>query len=459
MRAFESSQRDLSPPSWVRDAIFYEIVPDRFRTAGRRWTEEDRSQQSRHVPCGGDLWGIRDAVPYLAELGATALYLTPVFTAGTYHRYDTIDYMETDPRLGGDDALRGLIDALKGRDMRIVLDGVFNHCGDRHPFFCEAMEKGEASRYRDWFRWLDPGHGAYAAWAGITSLPEWNLANPQVTDYLLSVVRHWIAEYGIDGWRLDAVDYLPIDFVRQIHDAAKETNPQTYVMGEVMGLARPWYLHGALDGSMHYRLFEHCAAFFAEGWYDAPRFRDEILKLYNSLPPEANESSYTFLSSHDTPRFLTRCRGNARRYLLAAAFLFTYSGAPAIYYGDEIGLRGGEDPDNRRCFPWDESEWNHWIGQSLRELVGLRRREPALCRGSFVIEEAHGWALAYRRELGGDVLLVALNAAQHDEARIRLSGSRWIDLLRGVEERDSLRIPPLSYRILKRSAASSTSPS
>ena len=442
------------PPSWVRDAVFYQIVPDRFRRAGRHWSPEERANGAFHTPCGGDLLGIVEAVPYLADLGITAVYLTPIFTAGTYHRYDTIDYTQVDPKLGGNDALRTLVDELKARDLRIVLDGVFNHCGDQHPFFLDALHRGDDSPYRAWFRFdepagVRPGQPPYAAWAGIASLPEWNLDNPDVTEYLLSVVRHWVSEYGIDGWRLDAVDYLPIDFVRRINEEAKAANPETYVLGEVMGLARPWYLHGALDGSMHYRLMEQCIAFFAEGWYDARRFRSEVLKVFNSLPQAANESSYTLLSSHDTPRFLTRCGGDARRFLLACAFQFTFPGAPAIYYGDEIGLRGGEDPDNRRCFSWDEISWNHWIGQSIRELIGLRRREPALRRGALVAEPADQWTFAFRRVLGPDTVLVILNAAQHDETRYDLPDGTWRNLLRDRDETGQIRVGPMSYRVLK----------
>jgi len=270
---------ELSPPEWVRDAVFYQIFPDRFRDGDPR-NNPPRTQPWSGLPThrsfsGGDLEGILEKLPYLADLGVTALYLTPIFTASTNHKYDGEDYFQVDPAFGGNEAFRELVAALHARGMRVVLDGVFNHCGIGHPFFRDVAERGRGSPYWDWFMIhgdrlrLEPEPN-YRCWAGCTGLPEWNHDNPAVRDYLLSVVRHWLREYAIDGWRLDTVEYLPPDFVRDVYRVAKETNPDAYVLGEVMGLATPWFRHRSLDGVMHYKLWEGLVHFLAEGSWDAP---------------------------------------------------------------------------------------------------------------------------------------------------------------------------------------------
>ncbi|MBC7099193.1 glycoside hydrolase family 13 protein, partial [Candidatus Bipolaricaulota bacterium] len=245
----------MNPPKWVQGAVFYQIFPDRFRNGdprndppgARPWGElPDRTSFF-----GGDLWGILEKLDYLEDLGITALYLTPIFEAPTNHKYDTEDYFQVDPAFGGNEALQELVRALHARGMRIVLDGVFNHCGERHPFFQDVLRQGRASPYWDWFtvygeRILRDPEPNYACFAGVPSMPEWNHANPKVREYLLSVVRHWLLEYEIDGWRLDTGDYLSPDFVRELYHAAKGINPEAYIVGEVWGIAASWFKHGAL---------------------------------------------------------------------------------------------------------------------------------------------------------------------------------------------------------------------
>lgn len=448
----------MRPPDWIRDAVFYQIFPDRFCNGDPGndppgtvpWDE----RPTHGSFSGGDLVGILDKLPYLQALGVSAVYLTPIFTGSTNHKYDGADYFQVDPAFGGDAAFRLLLSTAHERGMRIVLDGVLNHCGVGHPFFRDAAERGRSSPYWSWFH-IDGDRPRaepepnYACWAGHAQLPEWNLDHPPVRDYLLSVVRHWLAQ-GIDGWRLDTVEYLPPDFVRDVYRVAKETNPAAYVLGEVMGLARSWFRHRALDGVMHYKLREGLVRFLAEGAWDAPRLARYLHGLWASYPREANYACYTLLGSHDVPRFLTLCGGEARRVALGAAFLFAYPGAPAIYYGDEIGLEGGEDPDCRRTFPWDERAWNRDLQDTFRTLARLRREEAALRQGDVRWIWAKGRALALLRELPGTEVLFALNAGG-DEAVMPLPpGGRWTDLATEEHLAGRLSVPPMGFRYLKR---------
>ena len=436
-----------SAPAWVPDAVFYQIFPDRFRRSVGAWPKEGHG--ATRVACGGDLDGVCDVLPYLENLGINALYLTPVFAASSYHRYDTEDYFAVDPLLGGNDALARLVENLHSRGMRIVLDGVFNHASDRHPFFADVVRRGPASPYWDWFR----VHGSavsrtpepnYDCWAGVPTMPEWNQGNSKVHDYLLSVVRHWIREFGIDGWRLDTTEYLPPDFVRDVDAATKAENPDAYVLGEVMGLGTPWFRHNALDGVMHYKLWERLVAFVAEEKWDAVKFAASVHSIWRSYTHAGNYASLTLLSSHDKPRFLTLCGGDKKKLLLATTFLLTFPGAPAIYYGDEIGMEGGEDPDNRRCFPWDEARWDHETLDAVRELIALRHRHRALRTGTLAPVSAAGRLFVFRREFEDERILVALNADSKKTASVPLgSGGPYVDALTGEPLPEAVSVAPL----------------
>jgi glycosidase len=446
-------------PDWVRDAIFYQVFPDRFCNGNPRndpctisaWGEDPQHDSF----FGGDLAGIVERLDYLEGLGVNAFYLTPVFSAPSNHKYDTVNYFTVDPAFGGNAALQELVTALHKRKMRIVLDGVFNHCSEEHPFFQDVIAHGSDSLYWDWFtvsgdRVVRDPTPNYACWAGVSSMPEWNHDHPETREYLLSVVRHWVREYGIDGWRLDTVEYLPPDFVKDVRRVAKEENPDTYILGEIMGLATSWFKHRALDGVMHYRLWEALINFFAKEDWDAAHFADFVHSIWHSYPNEKNYTSYTLLGSHDKTRFLTFCGGNHSKLILAAAFLFTFPGAPAIYYGDEIGMEGGEDPDCRRTFPWNETVWDREVLETFRQLIRLRQQEACLRRGTIEFVTAHGHRLVFRRKLGQEEILVAINTGD-DAAPLEPSDSgEWIDLLTQERATTSTVTPRRGFRIIKR---------
>lgn len=430
------------PPHWVRDAVFYQIFPDRFARSSRipkpahlePWDAAPTSYGFK----GGDLAGIVEQLDWLTELGVTAVYLNPIFQSTANHRYHTFDYYRVDPLLGGDDAFRELLDACHSRHLRVVLDGVFNHASRGFFQFNDILENGAASPWLDWFvvtGW--PLHAYhphqppnYEAWWGNPALPKFNTDNPEVREYLMQVAEHWTAT-GIDGWRLDVPNEITTTgFWEEFRERVKAHNPELYLVGEIWGDARRWIGDaGRFDGTMNYQFTGHTIAFtagdrvdasVAEGLdypvkpaLDAAGYGAAIEALLALYPEETTEANLNLLGSHDTARVLTVAGGDVDSVVLAALLLFTFPGAPCIYYGDELGLAGGKDPENRGAFPWDHPEsWDQVLLDTYRSLVRLRHEHPALRHGSYAQVAATEGLYVFRRDSDTERLLVAVNAAE-----------------------------------------------
>jgi glycosidase len=398
---------------WVRDAVFYQIFPERFcngdPTNDPAGIEPWEAPPTRENFSGGDLAGIRSKLPYLAELGVTALYLTPIFTAGTNHRYDTHDYLEIDPALGDGETLRSLVADAHRRGIRVVLDGVFNHCGDGFHAFRDLTERGADSPYRDWFfadrfplRQQPPN---YQTCGGAAYLPKLNTRNPELRRYLLDVGRHWIEYAEIDGWRLDVPWKVPIEFWQQFREVVKQARPDAYLVGEIWNAWENWL--DVFDGLMNYRLRKFLLEFSLYDALDAEDLAHETLAYLADAP--GGGLMLNLLGSHDTPRLLTLAGGDEQRAILALTALFTYPGTPMLYYGDEVGMEGGDDPDCRRPMTWNDAEWRPAIHDAVRSLIKLRRAHPALRRGSWEPLLTFNRVLAFRRGHGEDDVVVVLN--------------------------------------------------
>jgi neopullulanase len=434
----------VAAPSWVRDAVFYQIFPDRFARGGGAakpsGLESWDSPPTAFGFKGGDLFGVAERLDYLRDLGATALYFTPVFASAANHRYHTHDYRRVDPILGGDEALALLLGEAHRRGMRVILDGVFNHAGRGFYMFHHALENGLCSPYLDWFhfdlarlragrpiRAYPRGRGplGYKAWWNLPALPKFNTDNPAVREYLFGVAERWL-EFGIDGWRLDVPEEIDDDsFWREFRARVKAKNPEAYIVGEIWGEAGRWLRGDQFDGVMNYPLAKALIAAFCDpldlaelrkaGGYRRVRpmgvraFASAVDRLGGLYGPGVRFSQLNLLSSHDTPRFLTLARGDETALRLASAFLFTCPGAPCVYYGDEIGMSGGADPGCRGAFPWEPGRWNHGLREHFKKFISLRRAHAALRRGSFERVRASGGVYAFCRRLEGEFFLVALN--------------------------------------------------
>lgn len=471
------------PPDWVQDAIFYQIFPDRFARSGRMSDldfEPWDAPPTYHGFKGGDLYGIVERLEYLQDLGITALYLNPVFASASNHRYHTYDYYRVDPLLGGNEALRTLLDEAHRRNIRVVLDGVFNHASRGFWQFHHVLENGESSPYKDWFyfdperlkgnqRWgaypatgelhaLKNGEGSlkalgYRAWWDLPALPKLNTDTTAVREFLFGVAEHWI-RFGIDGWRLDVPAEIDDNsFWQEFRRRVRRINPEAYIVGEIWHEAQRWLQGDQFDAVMNY-LVSAAVMGFCGGQsvdmdivnqagglqgrvqpnLDAERFGDEIDRLTNLYDREITYAQLNLFDSHDMPRFLTCVGEDVASLQLAMLFMFSYPGAPCLFYGDEIGITGAHDPDCRKGFPWDDARWNRDLLNYTKAIIALRKEHETLRRGSYQRLFAEEYTFVFARKLDNDAMMIALNAG---ETRKKVSFS--MELI-GIEDKNPATI-------------------
>jgi len=451
-------------PEWVKDAVFYQIFPDRFCN-GDLSNDPPDTEPWGNLPTrtnffGGDLQGIIKKLDYLEDLGVNALYLNPIFKAQTNHKYDTANYFEIDPSFGSSGLFRTLVEELHRRDMRIILDGVFNHCGDSFWAFEDAKAQGELSPYADWFIVrsfpLTKTPLSYYACGGASYLPKLNHKNKQVQEYIYRVATHWLKEAAIDGWRLDVPCKIPIPFWQEFRKEVKNVNPQSYLVGEIWRDATPWIQCDTFDGITNYRLRELILDYCATYILDAEDFSYELEQLHKSLGTAA-PTMLNLLGCHDTPRILTVFQGEVDRMLIALAFLFTTIGAPMVYYGDEVGLLGGVDPDCRRTMQWQEELWDHRVRDTYRKLIALRKQHSSLRRGDFETLLTFVRVFAYRRVHEQDEVIIILNpgaAVENLAISTNSTVEQWHDLFNNKKYSSVngrlifTRVPAASFLIL-----------
>jgi len=443
----------MTVPDWVQDAIFYQIFPDRFANGDlsndppnvQIWNETPNRWDYQ----GGDLRGIIQNFDYLLDLGVNALYLNPIFHSSANHRYHIIDYFQIDPFLGNLNDFQELLALAHRNGVRIILDAVLNHCGRGFFAFSNLLENGLYSPYKDWFhvkqfplRAYSGGKARnYKGWWDIKDLPKFNTDNPAVRDYLFGMTRYWL-EQGIDGWRLDVPNEIDDDgFWAEYRALVKGINPEAYIVGEIWDINPRWLAEDHFDGLMNYPLRD---AIIDPLCNKAPfsLLFEEQKALQDAYSQENILAMYNTLGSHDTKRVLTKLRGNIAKTKLAYTALFSYPGAPAIYYGDEIGLRGSLEPASRGAFLWDESMWNHELRGWLKKLIQLRKDFAALRRGRFeatLFNEQQG-LLLFKRIFHAQEILVALNYSNEKREVIvslddlgHLAGKTFRNLLDGEQ--------------------------
>lgn len=384
-------------PPWVPGATIYQIFPDRFFN-GRADNDPPGTRPWGEPPTvesffGGDLDGVRRRLDYLAALGIGAIYLNPIVPAPSNHRYDASDYMAVDPALGTVEDFRRLVEEAHRRGIRVILDAVFNHTGESFWAFRDVVERGPASPYFRWYhvhQWpIRREPPSYACWWNLPHLPKLDTANPEVRAYLFEVTRFWM-EMGIDGWRLDVPNELAPGFWVEWRRLVKRLKPDIYIVGEIWHDAAEWLQGDQFDGVMNYPLRDALVAFFVHRTLDGAGLAERLEAQACRYPVPALHAMMNLLGSHDTERVMTVAGGDREAVqgmmLMAAA----WPGALSVYYGDEVGMTGGKDPDCRRCFPWDERHQDVRLWRYVRALVRARRTLPALADGEVAAVRVEG---------------------------------------------------------------------
>lgn len=409
-------------PSWMKESIVYQIFPERFSPdqlpeKNSSWYGPVKSD----TLLGGTLKGIRRQLDYIESLGVNTLYLTPIFTSPSNHKYNTTDYYEIDPAFGTKEDFKELVDELHARNMRIILDGVFNHSGDTFMPFEDVMTKGEESAYKEWFDIkcfpVHPGDYKtntppnYRAFAFYHRMPKINTMSEEATAYILDAVAYWTKEFEIDGWRLDVADEVSHGFWKRFRRVVREINPEAAIIGEVWYDSSEWLRGDEFDSVMNYKFADPVKAFIAEESLTPSEFFEKVSEPRGLYPIMAYDVMWNLLDSHDTPRFLHHCVEDKNKLKLATLLQMTWTGVPYIYYGDELGMTGAHDPDCRRGMLWDEDLQDKALLEYFKQLITLRKNHPVFVEGelnTMIIDDKHQ-IFAYERVNNYEKMIVVLN--------------------------------------------------
>ena len=475
-----------SIPDWVYGSVMYQVFPERFAN-GRSEINPENTVEWGSVPTrldfqGGDLYGVIDKLDHIESLGVNILYLNPIFLSGSTHKYDSWDHFKVDPTLGGDDGLRDLISNCHDRNIKVILDCSLNHVHPRHFAFQDIVKNGENSEYKNWFtifdypvrlihrphlyantykvgwdgneeeykRYLektfdetkvpvevrdDDGpivEPSYKAWWGVPDMPKVNFESKEARQWALDVTKHWIENFDIDGWRMDVAKELDFSFWKEFRDIAHKANKETLLISEIFGDTSQWLQGDRFDGTMNYSFREAMTDYFATKRINNKEFADSLANLYSMYSFEALSSCQNLLSSHDVKRFLNRC-GNEEDGILGAIFLqATFPGIAGIYYGDEIGLGGADDPFNREPFPWhSEESWNSTILDYTKKLMNIKKSSSIFKYGRFELLDDNEQFVAFRRILKDESMLCIINRSKSNDDFNIISNAHSVNVIHG----------------------------
>jgi cyclomaltodextrinase len=421
---FHVSAKTYKPfvvPTWVEKSVLYQIFPDRFANGRKENDPKDvqpwDAKPTYYNKMGGDVAGVEQHLPYLQSLGIKGIYFNPIFWSPSNHRYQAIDYYKVDPELGTNQEFSQLTHDLKRAGIRTVLDGVFNHTSTEFFAFADVVKNGEASRYKDWytihsFPVRTQGQPNYESFFNSPSMPKLHILNPEAEQYFLKIPQYWQTHADIAGWRLDVGNEVPMDYWRAFRKVVKKQDPQAWIVGEEWGDASPWLLGDQWDATMNYQFREAILQLVGKGHSGKPSaFMGTLMNTYASYAPQVSRNLMNLIGSHDTPRILTETGGDRDLAKLAAIIQFTWVGAPCVYYGDELGMEGGVDPDNRRGMTWARATPDNDFLSLYKKLIRLRTGSKILQSGEpekLIADDAKGTA-AFSRTLDGDSAYVALN--------------------------------------------------
>lgn len=418
-------------PSWVNDTVWYQIFPERFCNGDPSIDPENvkpwqSGKVGMHDFYGGDIKGIRDKITYLKDLGITGIYLNPVFESTTNHKYNTRNYKLVDPHFGTNEELRALVDEAHAAGIRVMLDAVFNHTGYDHPMWLDVLEKGQESKYAQWYmvnkwpieRGRDTKDGRYYSFAFAEYMPKLNTNNPEVQDYLLDIIKFWIDTFDIDGLRFDVGNEVSHSFLKAIRYMTKRVKSDFYLLGEIWHDSISWLLGDEYDSVMNYPLTTAIADFWVYKNRDRQSFEYDINRCFTMYYSQVNDVLFNLLDSHDTNRLFDKCHKNIDIFYQQLAVLFTMPGSPCIYYGTEVALDGGYDPDCRRCMPWSDIDAGKLDDKlsEMKSLISMRKTIQA-CKSRnfhFPNDIAKDRVISYLKIGDNESLQVYLNCENED---------------------------------------------
>ena len=483
---FHESDR-VKTPAWVKDTVWYQIFPERFANGDPTNDPENtlpwgsRAHPRHDDFYGGDLQGIIDHLDYLADLGITGIYLTPIFKGDTNHKYDTSDYMTIDPAFGDAELFGRMVSQAHARGIRVMLDAVFNHIGYASSQWLDVLENQDQSIYKNWFHIQDfpvQAFGAidysggerfdrqqltYQTFAFEPHMPKLNTANPEVKAYLLDVARHYIQTFDIDGWRLDVANEVDHQFWKDFHRTCINLKEDFYIVGEIWHSAQRFLEGDEFHAIMNYPMTDQIKDFFfgptekdqiEDGATNQNmtnrQFMDRMTSQQMLYRTQTNQAQFNLLDSHDTDRILTRANYDKDKVQSALAFTFLQTGTPCIYYGTEIGLDGGNDPDNRKCMVWEKDKQDQAMWQFTKDLIQMRRHYSDLINLGTL-----DWSqdlpseriLAFTKTYRGQTLRAYFNQGNQD-LQIGLEKNTKIVLtnLAGIEG-DYIKVRPGTYMV------------
>ena len=411
---------------WMQECVVYQIFPERFCNGDESinpegvtpWGQEDKlTYYSRY---GGDIKGITSKLDYIKDLGIDVIYMTPIFKSKTAHKYDTSDYFNIDPQFGTVEDVKELVNKAHEKDIKIILDAVFNHSGEDFFAFKDVLKNQENSKYKDWY-FIDSypvsrqNENYYTFGHKHFNMPKLNTNNSEVKEYLLNVGEYWVKEIGIDGWRLDVCDEIGHDFWRAFRKRVKSVNKDAVIIGEIMHEANSFLKGDQLDSIMNYPFKNAVTDFFAKKEISSNEFSDILAANRMLYMDSVTKQMWNLIDSHDTKRFLTECNDDLESMKLAVAFQFTYLGVPYIYYGDEIGMNGGDDPFNRRCMIWDEKDQNSDMFEYFKKMIKIRKENKELIYGDYKELYCKDNIIIFERKYKGNNILVVINNNEDEQ--------------------------------------------
>lgn len=379
-------------PKWVQDTVWYQIFPDRFCNGNPNINPEHcKKWQKGKVGLGdfygGDIYGIKEKIPYLKDLGITGIYINPILKSSTNHKYNTDDYEVIDPHFGDDKIFKETVELAHKNGIKVMVDAVFNHSGSDHPFWKDVQKNGEKSKYKDWYmvnkfpvtKSGDTRDNQFYSFAFTKHMPKLNTNNPEVIDYFTKICKKWITDWKIDGIRFDVANEVSHTFLKHLHKELKAINPDIYLIGEIWHDSIQWLMGDEFDSIMNYPLTFGIREFFLNKNMPSEKLFQHINRRLNMYYDQTNKAMFNLYDSHDTLRLINSVDFNLDIYYQLLTILFTIQGSPCIYYGTEVALRGGFDPDCRRCMPWDDIEKGTYkdITNKVKEIISLRNNHIA----------------------------------------------------------------------------------